>query len=229
MRPTPYLRPRPVAPESAELLAAFDMLYNEQVAPGTGGSIIYTLDAPKWQFLCYLTETKDVVLHGSSSADIAEFEPRQAVDAYAFGNQRAVYAASDGIWPLYFAIINTKRHKGISRLNVCSRFFEPTGQLSEPYYFFSLNWEVLQSEPWCSGTIYVLPRRTFVQEPVQNWNGVQQQSAQWASFEAIKPLAKLTIEPDDFPFLAQTRGHDKELIAKLAREDPAGFPWLSAE
>jgi hypothetical protein len=226
MHPPPYLMPRPVAPETAEIRAAFDLLYDEQVAMGTGGLITYTLEAPKWQFLCYLTDTKEVVLHGSINPDITEFEPRQAVDAYAFGNQRAVYAASDGIWPLYFALINTKRHKGVSRLNTCSRFVEPTGRLSEPYYFFSLNREVLRAEPWCSGTIYVLPRRTFVQEPVQNWNGVRHQSAQWASFEAAKPLARLPVEPDNFPFLEQTRGHDKERIAKLAREDPVGFPWL---
>lgn len=177
MLPPPHFLQRPSVSEDAQTLASFEALYNEQVAAGTGKSVTYTLEAPKWQFLCYLTDTKDVLLHGSIHADIAEFEPRQAVDAYAFGNQKAIYAASDGIWPLYFAIIDMKRHKGVSRLNACSRLLDQTGRLSEPYYFFSLNREVLQAEPWCSGMIYVLPRATFVQEPVQSKKGAQYQSA----------------------------------------------------
>lgn len=229
MFPPPHFLKRPPISEDARTLASFEALYREQVAAGTGESITYTLRAPKWQFLCYLTDTKDVLLHGSVREDITEFEPRQAVDAYAFGNQRAIYAASDGIWPLYFAIVNTKRHKSVSRLNACSRLLDQAGQLSEPYYFFSLNREVLEAEPWCSGTIHVLPRATFVQEPIQTKRGTRYQSAQWASFEAVKPLAKLPVEPRDFPFLEQTLGHDKELVIKQARENPEGFPWLGAE
>lgn len=226
MQPSPYFLQRPPVSEDVETLASFEALYSEQVAAGAGELITYTLEAPKWQFLCYLTDTKDVLLHGSVQEDITEFEPRQAVDAYAFGNQRAIYAASDGIWPLYFAIVNTKRHKRVSRLNACSRLLERTGTLSEPHYFFSLNREVLEAEPWCLGTIYVLPKATFVQEPVQTKRGAEYQSAQWASLVAVRPLAKLSVASKDFPFLEQMRSHDTELVSRQAREDPEGFPWI---
>ncbi len=212
--------------EDAETLASFEALYYEQVAAGTSELITYTLEAPKWQFLCYLTDTKDVLLHGSVQEDITEFELRQAVDAYAFGNQKAIYAASDGIWPLYFAIINMRRHRNISRLNACSRLLDQKGKVGEAHYFFSLNREVLEAEPWCPGTIYVLPKATFVQEPVQTKRGTEYQSAQRASLVSVKPLAKLSVEPKDFPFLEQMRGHDTAMVSKLAREDPEGFPWL---
>lgn len=227
--PPPYLLPRPSTSLSEGTLASFEALYHEHVATDTGAPITYTLGAPKWQFLCHLTDTKDVLLHGSVQEDITEFEPRQAVDAYAFGNQRAIYAASDGIWPLYFAIVNLKRHRGVSRLNACSRFLDQEGRLGKPHYFFSLDREVLQAEPWCPGTIYILPRHPFVQEPVQTKRGIRYQSAQWASFETVRPLAKLSVEPEDFPFLEQTLGHDKELVIRQAKEDPEGFPWLGED
>ncbi len=140
MQPRPYFLQRPPVSEDVETLASFETLYYEQVAAGTGDLITYTLEAPKWQFLCYLTDTKDVLLHGSVQEDIAEFELRQAVDAYVFGNQRAIYAASDGIWPLYFAIVNTKRPKSISRLNACSRLLDQTGRSSEPHETAKMCW-----------------------------------------------------------------------------------------
>ena len=220
-----YWLRRPEQLETSETRASFEHLYEAQVTPATGAFIDYTLSVPKWQFLNYLTDHKEILLHGSRDPDIGAFEPRQATDAYAFGNQRAVYAASDGLWALYYALINTHKHKGISRLNACFRC-ERSGGLGEPYYFFSLNFEVLADEPWRPGVVYLLPRETFVQEPPKVWRGTMTRSAQWASPVAVGPLAKLRVEPEDFPFLSEVRGHDKEAVARQAREDPEGFPWL---
>ncbi len=94
----PYFLPRPGPDPDATTIAAFERLFASAVAPGTGAAIAYTLTAPKWQFLCYLCDTKGVLAHGSGQADIAEFEPRQSSDVAEFGARRAVYAASDGLW-----------------------------------------------------------------------------------------------------------------------------------
>ncbi|MDB5540334.1 MAG: hypothetical protein JWQ89_2061 [Devosia sp.] len=51
------------------------------------------------------------MLHGSTNPDIEVFEPRKSDDVNAFGDQTAVYAASDGIWPLYFAILDRQRYR----------------------------------------------------------------------------------------------------------------------
>lgn len=46
------------------------------------------------------------MLHGTGEPDIALFEPRQPEDLSEFGGRRAVFAAMDGIWPMYFAILD---------------------------------------------------------------------------------------------------------------------------
>src|SRR4051794_25651040 len=97
-----YFGRRPAADWSPATVAGFERLYAEAVAPGSGVALDYTLAAPKWQFLCWLCDTQDVLVHGSGNADIAEFEPRQSNDIEEFGNRQAVYAASDGIWAMYF-------------------------------------------------------------------------------------------------------------------------------
>ena len=49
--------------------------------------------------------------------------------------------------------------------------------------------------------------------------------AQLASFESIQPLAKLTVTPEDFPFLSQIRGHDDERLQDYATALQTGSPW----
>ena len=45
---------------------------------GGGAEIDYKLQAPQWQFLCYLCDYKGLLMHGSGDPNIAEFEPRHA-------------------------------------------------------------------------------------------------------------------------------------------------------
>ncbi len=71
------------------------------IAHGLDTSLRYTLPIPKWQFLCYLADEHQFALHGSGDGNIQAFEPRQPSDVTTFGNQRAVYAAADGLWPMY--------------------------------------------------------------------------------------------------------------------------------
>jgi len=49
--------------------------------------------------------------------------------------------------------------------------------------------------------------------------------AQLASFEPVQPLAKLTVAPEDFPFLAQIRGHDDARLQEYADALQNGLPW----
>jgi hypothetical protein len=152
-----YFLPRPPLDRSAATLVAFAQFYRQAVLPGAGQTLAYPLAAPKWQFLCWLCDTQEIVLHGSGNPDIREFEPRQASDIVAFGNRQAVYAASDGIWPLYFAIVD-REHAVRSLLNGCFRVAAADGSWSDPYYFFSINADALPQQPWRAGTVYILPR-----------------------------------------------------------------------
>ena len=224
IRLPPYFLPRPKMNLSDESVADFERLFDEAVSSGPQAMINYSLSAPKWQFLCYVCERKGVVLHGSGAADIGEFEPRKADDIGEFGNRRAVYAASDGIWPIYFAIAN-RENAVTSLVNGCFRVVEALAT-SDPHYFFSINADAFAKQPWRDGVVYLLPDDSFEPQPLQPFGGAKIEIAQWASPTAVKPLAKLVVAPEDFPFLTQVRSHDFAVIQERARVNPDGFPWL---
>lgn len=220
-----FLVRRPPMPTDATMLAAFDALYDAAVAAGPGAPIDYGLAAPRWQFICHIADTRPVVLHGSGNAAITRFEPRQPMDNTEFGNRNAVYAASDGLWPMYFAIIDRDRYD-ISLVNGAARPIETDGALGEPLYFFSISDTALALSPWRRGTLYFLPRDTFEQQPEATFGDTRVAIPQWASAEPVVPLARIEVGPEDFPLLDQIRGHDREKTFARARENPDGFPWI---
>jgi hypothetical protein len=219
---------RPPLDPTPDTVAAFTQLYAEAVRDGEGRAIHYILAVPKWQFLCWLCDTHDVLLHGSGDPNIDEFEPRQSNDLMAFGNRKAVYAASDGLWPIYFAIVDRDRYVH-SLMNGCFRAVGADGIVSDPYYFFSVNDDALPHRPWRVGTIYILPRVGFEQQPHTTYQGADIEIAQWASLAPVRPLAKLTVDPYDFPFLRQIRAHNIAVVNQRAERNPDGFPWLVDE
>jgi hypothetical protein len=213
---------------TGEKVTAFERLFSRVVAQSKQGTVVeidYDLPAPKWQFLCWACDAKGVLVHGSGNPDITEFEPRQSNDVTEFGNRRAVYAASDGIWAMYFAIMDRDRHVK-SLMNACFRVIGEDGSHSDPYYFFSINGDALPHEPWRRGTIYILPSYTFEQRPRSEKPGRTTQAQEWASPVAVEPIAKIAVEREDFPFLSHIYPHDPAVIRERAARDPEGFPWL---
>lgn len=219
-----YYMPRPALPQDeATIAACTEAFVLLQANPGDDTPLAH-LPVARWQFLCILADTLPVLLHGSSNLDIARFEPRQPRDATIFGNQLAVYAASDGIWPIFFAIVD--RIAPVSLNNACFRLGTPEGTLTDPYYFFSITQSVREQEPWRNGAVYILPRETFRQNPPYITQGFEVHEMHWASPEPVVPLVCIPVTPDDFPFLQQIRGHDNAIIAERAKNDPNGFPWV---
>jgi hypothetical protein len=216
-----YLLPRPDFCLTSEKIIAFDKLW--QLTP-PGNLIDYQLPYPKWEFLTYLCDTKELVLHGSLEQEITTVEPRQARDKRAFSNQQAIYATTDGIWVIYFAIIDRKRFRELSLFNSCLQVCSAPGQLSEPLYFFSITQSVKAQQPWCQGMIYILPRRHFFQEESHLFSGVEVIFPHWISKQAVNPVAKLLVCPMDFPFLEQIHGHDDKKLVEIFTKDPADFP-----
>jgi hypothetical protein len=217
-----YWLTRPGSPD-ASALQAFDALLDEVLHTGGCPAIHYALPWPKWQFLCHAADRRNLALHGSGDAAIARFEPRQSNDLNDFGNQQAVYAASDGLWAMFFAIVDRARVGSIT--NACVRLADSSGALHGPYYVFSVSRSALPGRPWRSGTVYLLPRDTFVTQPPLAFGDNQVHIAQLASFEPVQPLAKLTVAPEDFPFLAQIRGHDDARLQEYADALQNGLPW----
>ena len=176
----------------------------------------------------YLCETREVVLHGSQVVGIDVVEPRQADDIRAFSNQRAIYATTDGIWVIYFAIIDRKKYSPMSLFNSCFRAGVLPDQLSDPMYFFSISHSALLQKPWCEGAVYILPRQSFTQEAAQHVQGIDVVFPHWINGSPTRLIAQLIVGPQDFPFLDQIHGHNDEKLVQLATTDPNGFPWPEA-
>lgn len=198
-----------LAPEiewTSEKVQTFESLFAAALAQGAGAWIDYQAPYPRYEFLCYLVERKAVLVHGSNNPEILVFTPRRQTD-YLGRYITAVFAASDGIWPIYFAIIDRANYRGSLR-NGCGWRKDPDG-VRRKHYRFSINQEMLAGNPWISGTIYLLPRDSFEQVKGQDGELLEE----WASPNEVTPLARLRIEPQDFPFLNDVQGHEDGLSA----------------
>ena len=220
-----YLLPRPPFEITPDKRAAFEALYE---STPLGAQVDYRLPYPKWEYLSYLCETHELVLHGSQHRRIQTVQPRQAHDVRAFSMQNAIYATTDGIWVIYFAIPDRKKFRGMSLFNSCLRARLSPDQLSEPLYFFSITHSVLLQKPWCRGMVYILPRQDFEQEPPQQFQDMEIIFPHWISSQPARPVARLPVTARDFPFLSQIHGHNDEKLTQLMTSDPNGFPWPAA-
>ena len=225
MRAADYLLPRPPLEPTREKLSAFEQAWRSRPADGR---LDYRLVHPKWQFLSYLCEAHELVLHGSQNHGIGTVEARQALDARAFSSQRAIYATTDGIWVIFFAILDRLGHPEMSLFNSCLQAGVTADRLSDPLYFFSVTHLALVQQPWCEGTVYVLPRARFRREAPQRAQGHDVVFPHWICTEPVEPVARLRVGPQDFPFLDRVHGHDDHLLQRLAAADPNGFPWPEA-
>ncbi len=172
---------------SDEDRAAFDELL---ARTPEGGVVDYDLPQPKWWFLHHHIQ-RGYLVHGSNEPAIAEFRTRANLDAHQQPIE-AVFASDDAIWPLYFAVVN--RPVAQSYINWC----EHVGAASR--YIFSIGSDPRDESSWTTGTIYLLPRATFRATP---------SSRELVSEVPVRPRARLTVEPDDFPLRARTRAHQR--------------------
>ena len=201
-------------------------LYRRFVEPARGAWISDEIPVPKWVFLRWLGEQKNLLFHGSGNPDIVEFQPRKPVDFSPdeFSKQAAVFATDDGIWPILYAVLD-RALPGVRLLNAALEFEENSARTGRRY-FFSVAEEALRRDPWHKGTVYLVPRAGFVCQPPYVVAGRLAHDPHWASLAPVRPWARLAVEPADFPFLAQVRSHDPGEIAIKSQQNPSEFPWL---
>ncbi len=219
-----YWLHRPSLEIDSKTRSDFDRLFARIKASGVITRINYAFSIPKWQFLCYLADQHGVVLHGTSDPNIQVFEPRPSNDLNEFGAQTAIYAAGDGLWPLFFAILD-RSHFSMTTSNACIRLVDETGQVSEPRYVFSISQSALSQQPWRKGMVYLLPGDTFVKQPSLRFDIYEVLVPQLASLVPVKPLALLEVAPEDFPFLTDIRGIDDSRLEEYGRAMQTGAPW----
>jgi hypothetical protein len=221
--PDYWLR-RPAMDIDDQARSAFDKLLTRVRSAGTNTPIQYTLTQPKWQFLCHIADHHDIALHGTGDPTIQVFEPRQPVDLHAFGSQKAVYAAGDGLWAMFFAVVDRDRYRMLIN-NACVRVADATGQVREPRYLFSISQTALGQHPWRTGTVYLLPSDTFAAQPPEPLGPCTLHVPQLASLESVTPMARLEVAPSDFPFLAHIRGHEDARFQEYVLAMQTGGPW----
>lgn len=178
-------------------------------------------DIERWKLLSALADRRRIAFHGTGDGDIDSFEPRQPIDFAPFGDQKAVFATSDPVWAMFYAIVDRDRHE-ITLNNGCIFLLDPPGP---PHYFFSISSGVLPEQPWRSGYVYLLPAETFVEQPGGEYGGYQARIPQLASPVPVEPFARLRVSPGDFPFLGQIRGHDDRRLSEYAQAVMAAAPW----
>lgn len=193
--------PEPELNLTAETIAAFESAYRQMLEEPTDDPFGRESFYLKHEFLRYITRERQVLLHGSIHADLQELQPRKQTDWSGKWIQ-AVFASRDGIWPIFFAILDSRNYRGSIR-NGCYVIGE--GQISEKrYYFFSLESEYRGRYPFREGWVYLLPGATFT-ETSQGFVRFDE----WASHEAVQPMSRLKVAPADFPFLSQVAWHKK--------------------
>ena len=181
-------------------------------------------DVSPCEFLCGIAERREIAFHGTGDPNIEAFEPRHPVDYAPFGNQKAVFATSDPIWAMFYAIVDRARHP-ITLNNGCIALMDSEGRPGPPHYYFSISRGALEKQPWRTGYVYLLPAQGFVEQPPGPYAGHVARVAQLASPVAVRPFARLRVAPGDFPFLAHIRGHDDERLAEYAEAVMAAGPW----
>ena len=178
-------------------------------------------DITPWHFLCGLADRREIAFHGTGDPNIESFEPRKPIDFAPFGDQKAVFATSDPIWAMFYAIVDRDRYN-LTLNNGCIVLMDGTGP---PHYYFSVTRSALDRQPWRTGYVYFLPAETFVEQPAGTYAGHEARIPQLASPVAVRPFARLEVAPDDFPFLAQIGGHDDDRLAEYAEAVMAAAPW----
>ena len=147
-----------------------------------------TLDAaacpyPLHELLTYLVVEHDLLLHGSNDGTLEILEPRLAQDYET--KLHAVVASDDGIWPMFYAVVARDRIDGV--FSACTHLGRPPRL--RRFYMFAIGGDAAASTSWTRGTVYVLPRAGFHRE----WGH------EWVSSDAVRPLLRLSVGPEDFP------------------------------
>jgi hypothetical protein len=181
-------------------------------------------DVSTWEFLCGIAARREIAFHGTGDPNIDSFEPRKPIDFAPFGDQKAVFATSDPIWAMFYAIVDRDRY-GLTLNNGCIMLMDSEGRPGPPHYYFSVSRDALPQRPWRTGYVYFLPAQTFVEQPSGPYAGHTARVPQLASPVAVRPFARLEVAPSDFPFLPHIRGHDDERLAEYAEAVMAAAPW----
>lgn len=189
--------PSPKFEVSKEEESQFDEIY-EKTMVQQDKHIDYNLQIPKMKFIKYISKHKNLMLHGSNANSIKVFEPKKET-LYEGTLATAIFATRDPIWSVFYAVF--QRRSLIKNFrNGCL-----TADGKTYYHFYSLKEQTVLNGPWTSGELYFLPDKAF-----KHSGGGRIQFDEWVSSEAVEPVLKLAVEPEDFYFLHKVSIHGEK-------------------
>lgn len=192
-----------------------------------GGEFAVPAPYRAFEFVLWLMGEGDYIFHGSSRTDIELFEPRrdsvELMDYGGHGNLGAVYGTHDGLWAMFFAVIDRTRIAGSIRNGVATYRSWSTGEEVD-FYHFSVSDRSLPGHPFTPGGLYILPRDTFNRIPLGPDGPL---TNEWGSSVPVHPIAMLRVEPEDFPFLDDVAGHDDGELIRF--NEISGLVYQSVE
>ena len=206
--------PAPPFDLTPEKEAAFAALFASVMETADGRAIDYQLPYPRHEFIQYVMARDTIIFHGTGDPDIDTFAPiRKSVelrDQTGRGNVQGVYGTHDGLWSMFFAVVDRPNLKGSIRNGVMTFHNRAGDEVS--VYNFSINQDQLADQPWRTGTLYFLPRDTFTRLMLTPTTFANE----WASEQPVRPIARLTVRPEDFPFLDRIGGHDDSELLRYS-------------
>jgi hypothetical protein len=140
---------------------------------------------PVHELLDHLVRAHGLLLHGSNQAGLDVLEPRPARDWAT--ELRAVVACDDGIWPIFYAVVDRARVPDVS--TACMHLGR------RRFYMFALAGDPAAAGSWTDGVVYALPRSGFRRE----WG------REWVSPGPAGPLLEVPVGPGDFPLRSAVR------------------------
>jgi len=194
---------RIVAPVDNARKQAFDILLDTALVGDLRRPIIYNLPYPKADFLNYICDWREFVVHGSPTPNLEILEPvRKSRDVNEFGNRQQIFCSPDAMWAMWFAIL--EKGKFNQTRNGCVRVGR--GARRVKYYHFELPKENKSNSPFADGMIYIARAQDFPDKrpyPILDW--FDGEIEEWGSTKAVSPLARIRVAPQDFPYLNQVQ------------------------
>ena len=145
--------------------------------------------------LRHIASTRRVLFHGSNDATLTVLCPRRLTTDPALGcDADAVHATPDPVVAAFYAVVDRRRYAGPLASRVVAYGARDHGVTRA--YRFSLARDRDGTQPLTAGCVYVLEPQGFMELPGKDGRG----RGQFASERAVRPIARLAVAPEDFPF-----------------------------
>ena len=193
---------------------AYEELADHILEHRDGLNFEWSLPWPKWHFIEWLTRRGDFIFHGSPLPGIRDIRTEAELGRdHGPGRDRQSSRRLRDTFRTLGDVVRRHRSSQTQRLDSKRRHVlaRPLRQPRPVSTGSRFTMTIVGGDIWRTGTLYLFPKDDF--EPIPFYPGGPA-SNEWASTSEVRPLARLTVDPGDFPFLDQVGGHDDgELIA----------------